>query len=71
MDFRTQMQTAFDTNLAVQKELAAITESQMKLAQAQLTSGFDAWRNGFAATHSAAMAMSKVYADALKAPAAA
>ena len=68
--FKTQIHTALTNSLIVQKELASFTESQIKLAQGQVTSGFDAYRNAFAASQNASNAMARVWMDAFKVEAA-
>lgn len=69
--FKTQIHTALSNSLTVQKEMASFTESQIKLAQSQLTSGFDAYRSAFAASQNASNAMAKVWMDSFKVEAAA
>lgn len=64
--FAQAMSPLYTNTITVQKELAALTESQLKLAQAQLTSGMDAWRAAFVASHNATQAMAKVWTDSLK-----
>ncbi len=69
--FKTQIHTALANSLTMQKEMASFTESQIKLAQGQFTSGLDAYRNAFAASQNASNAMAKVWLDAFKVEAAA
>ena len=66
--FKTTLHSALSNSLIVQKELASLTESQVKLAQAQIAGGFDAWRSAFAASQNATQAMARVWTDSLKAP---
>lgn len=64
--FKTPIHTALSNSLTIQKEMASFTESQVKLAQHQVTAGFDAYRNAFAASQNASNAMAKVWLDAFK-----
>ncbi len=51
--------------LAVQREVATFTESQMKLAQAHTNSSIETFRAAFVASHNATQAMAKVWTDAM------
>lgn len=65
--FAQAMSPLLTNSLTVQKELASFTESQLKLAQAQLTSNLDTYRAAFVASHNAGQAMAKVWTDSFTA----